>query len=73
MMTLESAVAVFFTRLALNIGLVLAANWLIGPADLNLSGSIFFIAMLSLITSLHDRWLPVRATRDAVGAARVEG
>jgi hypothetical protein len=68
MMTLESAVAVFFTRLALNIGLVLAANCLIGPADLNLSGSIFFIAMLSLITSLHDRWLPVRATRDALAA-----
>jgi hypothetical protein len=71
-MTLESAVTVFFTRLALNIGLVLVANWLIGPADLNLSGSIFFIAMLSLITSLHDRWLPVRATRDTIAAARSE-
>ena len=50
-----------------------AANWLIGPADLNLSGSIFFIAMLSLLTSLHDRWLPVRATRDTAAAAQVEG
>ncbi|HEX6151771.1 hypothetical protein [Nocardioides sp.] len=69
-MTLESAAAVFATRLATNIGLVLVANWLIGPADVNLSGSIFFLVMLSLLTSLHDRWLPIRATRDAAAAAR---
>jgi len=63
-MTPESAAAVFAARLTINIGLVLVAGWLLGPGDRNLSASIFFVAMLSLLTSLHDRWLPVRATRD---------
>ena len=67
--TIESAAAVFGVRLAINIGLVLVSRWLLGAGDLDLGASIFFVVLLALLTSLHDRWLPVRSSRDLATVA----
>ena len=69
--TLESAFAAFAVRVAVNTGLVLVGDWLLGRDDggLNQAGALFFVLLLSLITSLHDRFWPVHDVRSA-GAQR---
>ena len=43
---------------------------LLGGDRLDLSAALFFVVMLSLLTLLHDRYLPVHAVRVAsVGSA----
>jgi hypothetical protein len=63
--TVESAVAAFALRVALNSALVLVADRLLGRDDggLNQAGALFFVLLLSLITSLHDRFWPVHQVR----------
>jgi hypothetical protein len=63
-MTPESAAAVFASRLVINVGLVLLADWLLRSCDRTFVASLFFVMMLSLLTSLHDRWLPVHSARE---------
>lgn len=65
MWTVESAWAGFVGRLALNVGLVVLADWLLGRSrgDLDFVDTFFFLSMISLITSLHDRYRPVHAVR----------
>jgi hypothetical protein len=67
--TIESAAMVFAARLGINVALVLVSRLLLGAGDINLSASIFFVVLLALLTSLHDRWLPVRSSRDLAAAA----
>ena len=61
--TIESVVASFGVRVVLNAGLVLLASLLLGARDINEAAGLFFIVMLSLLTTLHDRWLPVHDIR----------
>lgn len=66
---IESIAAAFAARVALNVGLVLLAAWLLGRGggDLNLGAALFFVLLLSLITLLDDRYRPVREIRFAPG------
>ncbi len=59
----ESLAVTFAVRVAVNAGLVLVGSWLLGSGDLNVSGALFFVTLLSLLTVLHDRWLPVHSVR----------
>lgn len=63
----QSAVIAFLVRLAVNIGLVLLAGWLLGrgEGEVNQVATVFFVLLLSLITSLHDRYRPVYEVRFA--------
>jgi hypothetical protein len=60
---LESVLLSFAVRLAINAGLVLVAWVLLGRGDLDVSAALFYVMLLSLLTTLHDRWLPVHAVR----------
>jgi len=64
--SLESALAAFAARVALNILLVLLASWLLGRGDLHVGNAIFFVLLLSLITLMDDRYRPVQEVRFAV-------
>jgi hypothetical protein len=63
--SLESALAAFAGRVALNILLVLVAALLLGRGDLHVGNAIFFVLLLSLITLLDDRYRPVHEVRFA--------
>jgi hypothetical protein len=63
----ESLVVAFGVRMLVNIGLVLLASWLLGGASVNEGATVFFLFLLSLLTTMHDRWLPIRQVRDAAG------
>ncbi|MFG1997720.1 hypothetical protein ACGFNU_01080 [Spirillospora sp. NPDC048911] len=62
----QSAILAFLVRLAFNIGLVLVAGSLLGEGDLNRVDTAFFVLLLTLITSLHDRYRPVYEVRSAM-------
>jgi hypothetical protein len=55
----------FLARVAANVVLVLVADWLLGREGGNLDASttLFFLSLISLITTLHDHYRPVLATR----------
>lgn len=63
--TIESLVGTFAARVAINVGLVVTAEWLLtqGTGTLNRVNTVFFVVLLSLITSLHDRYQPVHDVR----------
>ena len=63
--SVESLALAFLIRLGLNTGLVVLGSWLLGRegGDLNLSGAFFFMLLISLLTTLHDRYQPIRAYR----------
>ena len=62
---LESSLATFALRMALNVALVALAEAVLGlgTEDVDTISSLFFLGMISLITTLHDRWLPVYELR----------
>ncbi|TDC48406.1 hypothetical protein E1281_24805 [Actinomadura sp. KC345] len=71
----ETAAMAFLVRLAFNVGLVLVAEWLLGREGgrLDLLHTAFFMLLLSLLTTLHDRYRPVyevRAAEEAAAAKR---
>jgi hypothetical protein len=61
----ESLVVTFLFRVVVNVGLVLLAEWFLGgrSGDLDAGATAFFLLLLSLLTTLHDRYLPVHAVR----------
>jgi hypothetical protein len=65
--SLESALAAFCVRALLNCGLVLLADLLLrhGEGSLDRGNTLFFVLLLTLITTLHDRFSPVHRARVA--------
>ena len=63
--SIESAALGFLARMAANVVLVFVADWLLGRegGDIDTSATLFYLGLISLITSLHDRYRPVLATR----------
>ena len=63
--SIESASLGFVARMVANVALVFLADWLLGRegGDIDVSTTLFYLALISLITSLHDRYRPVLATR----------
>jgi hypothetical protein len=59
----DHAIVAFVARIGINVALAVLANALLGNDRMDLTAALFFIAMLSLITLLHDRYLPVHAAR----------
>ena len=66
--TIRSTALAFAVRLAMNIALVLIADPLLGRHNARLDGydTLFFLTLISLITTLHDRWRPVHEVREVL-------
>ena len=50
-------------RLNLDKEAVQVARIVLGPNDLNVGHTLFFVLLLSLLTSMHDRYQPVYVAR----------
>lgn len=59
----EGVLAAFGLRLALNVVAVLVVRSIIGAGSIPLWGALFFLTLLALLVTLHDRWAPVAAVR----------
>jgi hypothetical protein len=67
--TIENALALFGSRLLFNIVFLVLAEWVLGTGDdLDTGDTLFFLMLISLITTLHDRFLPVLETRRAAAS-----
>ena len=57
----------FGARTVANVVLVAIAAWLIprGDGEISVAPTLFFLTLISLLTTLHDRWYPVSASRIA--------
>lgn len=62
-LSVESLFLAFGVRIAVNVGLVAIARVLLGAGDLDVGNTLFFVLLLSLLTTLHDAWQPVHAHR----------
>jgi hypothetical protein len=65
--TIESTALAFLARMVGNVGLVVVVSWLLPGGDraISVSATLFYLALISLVTTLHDRWQPVSASRAA--------
>ena len=74
-LSIESAALGFLARMVANVVLVFLADWLLGRegGDIDVSATLFYLGLISLITSLHDRWRPVLATRVIAERAAAAG
>ncbi|MGZ8744987.1 MAG: hypothetical protein ACXWXO_18880, partial [Nocardioides sp.] len=72
--TFSSAAVAFLARTLANVAMVAAAWWLLDRdgSDIHVGNAVFFLTLISLITTLHDRYYPVLATRVAADEAGVE-
>jgi hypothetical protein len=61
----ESLLVTFLVRIVVNEALVVIARIVLGPIDLDVVHTSFFVLLLSLVTSLHDRFQPVYVARVA--------
>lgn len=61
--TTETLVASFAFRVVVNLGLVLLADRLLVSGEIHLGNAAFFVLLLSLLTTLFDRFQPVHAWR----------
>jgi len=61
--TREGLAGDFGVRVVVNLGLVLLARLVLGAGSLDLSATIFFVLLLSLLVTMHDRYGPVAAVR----------
>ena len=59
----EGLAAAFGARVVVNVGLVLLARLLLGGSALDLSATFFFVLLISLLVTYHDRFAPVAAVR----------
>jgi hypothetical protein len=65
--TVASLTGTFLVRLLLNVVLVVIADELLPGGEARLDGydTLFFLTLISLVTTLHDRWRPVHEVRAA--------
>jgi hypothetical protein len=65
--SVASLTGAFATRVAINLGFVVVAEWLVGRDGerLDAGAAAFFVVLLSLITTLHDHFWPVHEVRVA--------
>ena len=73
--TREGLAGDFGVRVVVNLGLVLLARLLLGAGALDVSATLFFVLLLSLLVTMHDRFAPVargagRARPHRPGAGR---
>jgi hypothetical protein len=63
--TTSSQVVTFLFRLVVNGSLVLLAEWALSsaPGDIKGGDALFFMFLLSLLTTMHDHYQPVHAYR----------
>ena len=61
--TREGLAGDFAVRVVVNLVLVLLARLVLGAGSLDLSATIFFVLLLSLLVTMHDRYAPVAAVR----------
>jgi hypothetical protein len=63
--SLETLTGTFAARVAVNMGLVVLGDWLLrrDSDSLNLAGALFFVLLLSLVTTMHDHFWPVHEVR----------
>ncbi len=59
----EGLFAAFGVRVATNVGLVLLARLVLGGRALSESDTLFFVLLLSLLVTFHDRFAPVGVAR----------
>ncbi len=59
----EGAGAAFLVRLVLLTAVVVGIRLVAGPAVLPFGDAMFFITLLALLTTLHDRYAPIGAVR----------
>jgi hypothetical protein len=65
----DNAVVAFAARVAVNVVLVLVGRAVLGGDRMDLAAAFFFVVMLSLLTLMHDRFLPVHAVRVATDSS----
>jgi hypothetical protein len=63
--TTESTALAFLGRMVGNVALVAVVSWLLprGGGEISVPATLFLLTLVSLVTTLHDRWLPVHASR----------
>jgi hypothetical protein len=61
--TREGLAGDFGVRVVVNLGLVLLARLVLGANALDVSATLFFVLLLSLLVTMHDRFAPVAAVR----------
>jgi hypothetical protein len=63
--SISSTGLAFATRVVANVVLVVAADWVLGRegGGIDATTTLFFLTLISLVTTLHDRYRPVLATR----------
>jgi hypothetical protein len=70
--TREGLAGDFGVRVVVNLALVLLARLVLGAGALDLSATVFFVLLLSLLVTMHDRYAPVAAVRAAHDATDPE-
>jgi len=65
--SLQSTALTFVARTVANVALVAIAEWLLPRADgeIAVAPTLFFLTLISLLTTLHDRWYTVYTSRVA--------
>ena len=72
--SIESMTLGFVVRTLINIGIVIAAEILLGPGpDVNAGATIFYLMMISVLTLMHDRWSPVLGWRQVEASPGARG
>lgn len=61
--TREGLAGDFGVRVVVNLALVLLARLVVGANALDVSATVFFVLLLSLLVTMHDRYAPVAAVR----------
>ena len=68
--SVESTALAFAARMVGNVALVALAAWLLPlgrDGEINVFATLYFLTMISLLTTFHDRWSPIYRSRVAAG------
>lgn len=68
--SIESMAKAFAARVAVNVVFVVLTDWLLGRegGDVPAFGTLFFLCLISLITTMHDRFYPILRVRESAPA-----